>query len=196
MTLKGDAKFKGKLTCGLKNDKRNFVNFHASSRKSQNLHFDWMLLSKAYKYRRVMFHDNEEWSKVWRKTDSCFQNDMKTLVNFHPNTQKSKNFTLMGYFCSKDMRFQLKKYKELIFHDTEQWRKIWINPDFVVSKMTWGIRWTFIRALKAKKLYIDRLFLSKAYNVSARKFERNYVPWHWRVIQNLKENWDVAWKMT
>ena len=50
MTLKGDAKFKGKLTCGLKNDIRNLVNFHASSRKSENLHFDQILLSKAYKY--------------------------------------------------------------------------------------------------------------------------------------------------
>ena len=45
----GDAKFKGKLIRGLKNDIRNLVNFHASSRKSENLHFDWMLLSKAYK---------------------------------------------------------------------------------------------------------------------------------------------------
>ena len=50
MTLKGDPKFKGKLTCGLKNDIRNFINFHASSRNSENLHFDRMLLSKAYKY--------------------------------------------------------------------------------------------------------------------------------------------------
>ena len=33
MILKGDAKFKGKLTRGLKNDVRNLVNFHASSRK-------------------------------------------------------------------------------------------------------------------------------------------------------------------
>ena len=49
MTLKGDAKFKGKLTRGLKNDMRNLVNFHASSRKSENLHLDWLLLSKAYK---------------------------------------------------------------------------------------------------------------------------------------------------
>ena len=49
MTLKGDTKFKGKLTCGLKNDIRNLVNFHASSRKSENLHFDGLLLSKAYK---------------------------------------------------------------------------------------------------------------------------------------------------
>ena len=52
MTLKGDAKFKGKLTRGLKNDILtidNLTNFHASSRKSGNLHFDGLILSKAYK---------------------------------------------------------------------------------------------------------------------------------------------------
>ena len=94
MTLKSDAKFKEKLTCG-------------------------------------------------------FKYDMKDLVNFHPTTQKSKNFTSMGYFCPKYMRFELKKYRGVIFHDTEQWCKIWINPDLVVSKMAWGIGWTFIRALKS-----------------------------------------------
>ena len=46
----GDAKFKGKLTCGLKNDLRNLVNFHASGQKSGNLHFDGFLFCKAYKY--------------------------------------------------------------------------------------------------------------------------------------------------
>ena len=66
MTLKSDAKFKGKLTRDLKNDIRNLVNFHASSRKSENFHFDWLLLTKAYKVldekknRRVMCHDVEE----------------------------------------------------------------------------------------------------------------------------------------
>ena len=49
MTLKGDAIFKEKLTGGLKNDIRNLVNFHVSSRKSDNLHFDGLVLSKAYK---------------------------------------------------------------------------------------------------------------------------------------------------
>ena len=49
MTLKGDAKFKGKLTRGLKIDIRNLVNFHASSQKPENLHFDGLLLSKEYK---------------------------------------------------------------------------------------------------------------------------------------------------
>ena len=49
MTLKSDAQFKGKLTRGLKNDIKNLVNFHASSRRSENLHFDGIVLSKAYK---------------------------------------------------------------------------------------------------------------------------------------------------
>ena len=49
MTLKGDAIFKEKLTGGLKNDIRNLINIHAISRKSENLHFDGLFLSKAYK---------------------------------------------------------------------------------------------------------------------------------------------------
>ena len=49
MTLQGYAIFKERLTGGLKNDIINFVNFHASSRKSENVHFDGLVLSKAYK---------------------------------------------------------------------------------------------------------------------------------------------------
>ena len=49
MTPKCDAIFKEKLTGGLKNGKTNLVNFHASSCKSENLHFDAIVLSKAYK---------------------------------------------------------------------------------------------------------------------------------------------------
>ena len=64
MTPKGDAKFKGKLTRGLKYDIRNLVNFHAISQKPENLHFDWLVLCKVYKkmkkFRRVISHDTEE----------------------------------------------------------------------------------------------------------------------------------------
>ena len=49
MTLKSDATFKEKFTGDLKNDIRNLVNFHASSLKSENFHFDGLVLSKAYK---------------------------------------------------------------------------------------------------------------------------------------------------
>ena len=49
---------------------------------------------------------------------------------------------------------------------------------------------------KAWKLYIDGIFLSKAYTVLVRKFPRIYVSWHWRLLQSLNETWLVAWKMT
>ena len=51
MTLKGYVIFKEKLSGGLKNElkKRNFVNFYASSYKSENVLYDGLVLSKANK---------------------------------------------------------------------------------------------------------------------------------------------------
>ena len=49
MTLKNGPNFEEKLTFHLKNDMRNLVNFNASSGKTENLHFDGLLLFKAYK---------------------------------------------------------------------------------------------------------------------------------------------------
>ena len=73
---------------------------------------------------------------------------------------------------------EIKKYRGIIFHDTEQWYKIWIKLDLKVSKLTMmGSFWP-------KR------------NASARKFQRNYVSWHWKAMQNLSENWFVVWKMT
>ena len=49
MILKGNPKFKGKLTRGLKNDIMKLVNFHRSGQKPENLLFDELFLSKAHK---------------------------------------------------------------------------------------------------------------------------------------------------
>ena len=49
MTLKSDAKFEEKLTLGSKNDMRYLVNFNANRGKFENLHFDVLLFSIAYK---------------------------------------------------------------------------------------------------------------------------------------------------
>ena len=51
MTLKKDPNFEGKMTFCLKNDMTNLVNCNASSGKSENLHFDVLLLYISY----VMF---------------------------------------------------------------------------------------------------------------------------------------------
>ena len=49
MTLNSDAKFEEEPNCRCKNDMGNLENFHASTGKSQNLHFDGLLMSKVYK---------------------------------------------------------------------------------------------------------------------------------------------------
>ena len=49
MTLKRDVKFEEKLNFGSKNDMRNLVDFNTSNNKFENLHFDVLLFSIAYK---------------------------------------------------------------------------------------------------------------------------------------------------
>ena len=88
-------------------------------------------------------------TKFKEKLTCGFKYDIRNLVNFHPTTQKSENFFSMGSFCPKYARSEEQKYRGVIFHDTEQWCKIWINPDPVVSRTTWGIGWNFITALKS-----------------------------------------------
>ena len=49
MTLNNDAKFEEEPTCCSKNDMTDLENFHASTGKSPNLHFDEVLRPKVYK---------------------------------------------------------------------------------------------------------------------------------------------------
>ena len=46
--------------------------------------------------------------------------DMRNFVNFYSNTQKPENFFSMGSFCPEYTRFELQKYRGVIYHDNEQ----------------------------------------------------------------------------
>ena len=59
-------------------------------------------------------------AKFKEKLNCGFKYDMRNLVNFLPTTQKSEYFTPRGYFSPMYMRFELKKYRGVIFHDNEQ----------------------------------------------------------------------------
>ena len=48
MTWKNDVRFEEKLTLGSKNDMWHLENFNVSSSKSEDLHFDVLLLLKEY----------------------------------------------------------------------------------------------------------------------------------------------------
>ena len=78
MTLNGDAIFKEKLTGALKNDIRDLLNFYGNSWKSENLHFDGLLLSIAYKVSAKNVDKNYlSWHRrviqIWRKINFLFE---------------------------------------------------------------------------------------------------------------------------
>ena len=102
----------------------------------------------------------------------------------------------MGSFWAKYRLFELKKYRGVIFHGTEEWWKIWRNW-LVVSKLTWGIWQILTQALKSlKTFHFNGLLLSKIYIVWTKKLQRGYLSWHWRMMQNLERNWLVVSKLT
>ena len=72
----------------------------------------------------------------------------------------------------------------------------WNHKVRVYSKII-RIWWILIRALKSlKSLHFDWSFLCKVYNVWPKKVQRSFISRHWRVMQNLKKNRLVVWKMT
>ena len=48
MTLKSDAQFEEKLTLAFKNDMSDLVDFDVSKAKSENMHFNGLILSKIF----------------------------------------------------------------------------------------------------------------------------------------------------
>ena len=125
-----------------------------SSQKSEILHFNRFLLSKSYNVSAKK--STEELSLMLLKSDTKFKEkltcsfkyDMRNLVNFHLAIQKSKKRIFDGLFFLKVCNVWATKILMSYFHDTEQWCKIWINPELVVLKIAWGIGWIFIKALK------------------------------------------------
>ena len=121
MTIKIDTKFEGKLNCAYKNDMRNLANFHQNTWKPQNWNLDGIFYAKLKMYelkiyRGIMCHDNEEWYKTWRGIDLSIQKWHEEFDKFWPEHLKiSKICTLMGFFWTKYIVFELKKNREGLY---------------------------------------------------------------------------------
>ena len=53
-----------------------------------------------------------------------------------------------------------------------------------------------VSSRKSEILNFDGLLLSKLYNVSAKKVQKSYLSWYWRVMLSLNKNWLVVSNMT
>ena len=54
-------------------------------------------------------------AKFKEKMTCDFKYDIMNLVKFQPTTQNSENFTSMGSFCPKYIKFELKKTEDISF---------------------------------------------------------------------------------
>ena len=76
----------------------------------------------------------EDWYKIWRKTDLLFQKWQEFGEFWSEHLKVSKSCTFIGSYCAKHLMFDLKKYRGVIFHDTEKWWKIWRITDLWFGK--------------------------------------------------------------
>ena len=108
------------------------------------------------------------------------------MQNFRLSTSQMKFHqlcTLISSFCWKYIKFQRKGMQELCFMILKSG-----------AKFEEKLIFCFKNAKNLINLQFDWSFLSKVHNV--KKVQRSYVSWHWRVMQGLKKNSLVVWKMT
>ena len=130
------------------------------------------------------------------------------LVKFQVSSWKPKILHFGGFLLSKSYKFSAKKVQKSYFYWHWRMMQILRKNWLVVPNMTWEILRIFTQTLKSLKIsFWWAIFLQKYrwvifydteqwYKVSAKKFHKNYVSWHWSVMQNIKKNWLVAWKIT
>ena len=104
---------------------------------------------------------------------------LKSLKNFHFN----------GFLLSKVYIVWAKKYRGVVFHETEEGYKEKLTCCLVNDVRNSAIFHQSTR--KCQNWNFDKTLLSKLENL-----HRSYVSWQWIIIQKLKRNWLVNLKLT
>ena len=131
MTMKNDAKFEEEFSCHFKTETRNLNKFWSEHLKVSKIFILMCSFWAKYiffhlkKYRGLILYETEEGYRIWKGIDLSFQNWQKEFDKFWPGHLKVPNiFTLIGSFWAKYILFGLKKYRGVIFHETEEGYKI------------------------------------------------------------------------
>ena len=125
------------------------------------------------------------WNFIW-----FWQKEPTEVENFKLSTAHVKFHqicTLIGSFYGEYIKFQLKKYRGVMSHDTENRYQIWKKPIYCFKNDKNLVNF-HSSTQSLKNLHFDGSFSCKVYNVRPKKVRRNYLTWHWRVMQNLKKN--------
>ena len=165
----------------------------------KNFHFNELLLSKVYiVWVKKVQRNNLSWNwrvmQNWRRIDLLFQNWHKEFDKILPEHSKaSKIVILMSSFWAKYILFELKKYRRIFFHDTEEWCKIWIITGLLRLENDMRNFAKFPQSTcKCQNWNFDKIFLSKVEIVWASNLQWSCVSWQWRVTQKVKRKWLVV----
>ena len=88
--------------------------------------------------------------------------------------------TLMGYFRQNNIKFHLLWHWRVMRSLKKNWL-VWfqiLREEFCEFSPNHS---------EVQKFHFDKLFLSKVYEVWAKKLRRGYLSWHWTVMQNLNK---------
>ena len=157
------------------------------------------ILFELKKYRGIIFHETEEGYKIWRGIKLSLQNWHKEFDKIWAEHSKvSKIFILMGSFWAKYILFELKKYRRIIFHETEEGYKIWRGIELLFQNWHQEFDKIWPEPSKVSKIFILMssfwakyiFFERKKYRgIIFHKTEEGYKTW--RGIGLLFQNW---WK--
>ena len=118
----------------------------------------------------------ENWHVAWKITYGIWLTFMQAVKSL-------KIYTLIGSFCPKQIKILIEKYGRFMFHDNEEWCKVWTKTDSWFQKWHEEFGQFSPNHSKVKKFHFDGLFLSKVYEAWAKKMQRSYLSWHWTLIQ-------------
>ena len=87
--------------------------------------------------------------------------------------------------------YECKINRGVMCHDNEEWSKIWRGD---LSVQNWHEEFDEFWPEHSKIIKICTLIHTSMFEV--KKVQTSYVWWHWRLMQNLKENWLVFSRIT
>ena len=116
---------------------------------------------------------------------------MRNLEKFQQCTQKCQNWDFSRILLSK-----VENIWGIMCHDNEEWYKTWRETDWYFENWHRNLINFYPSTQRSKKICFNGLLVAKVYNARPKKVQRSYLSWRWRVMQNLKKNSLVVWKMT
>ena len=113
------------------------------------------------------------WNFIW-----FLQKELIKVQNFRKISTAQVKFhqicTLIGSFCWKYIKFQRKKYRGVMSHDTEDWCKVLRKTDLLFQKwQEFAEFWSEQSSLQNLHFYWSLFW--KVYNLWPKKVQRSYL---------------------